>query len=88
MSAVMHPILEPQPPASRLGEPRPPGTGQDELSPAALRYLAQVRVQLLAEEREYGLAIATLALGRAYATPYRRLVAALADAVATGATGG
>ena len=78
MSATMHPILE----------PRPPETGQDELSPAALGYLARVRAQLLAEGREYGLAIATLALGRAYARPYRRLVAALADAVAAGATGG
>ena len=85
MSVAMHPLLEPRPPAPR---PEPPGTGQDELSPAALGYLARVRAQLLAEVREYGLAIATLALGRAYATPYRRLVAALADAVQARATGG
>ena len=78
MSAAMHPILA----------PRPPGTGQDELSPAALGYLARVRAHLLAEEREYGLAITTLALGRVYATPYRRHVAALADGVEAGATGG
>ncbi len=80
----MAPLTQPVTDQQRPSEPRGEQTIEDapqSLPPAALAYLTHVKAQLLAEEQEYGLDLATLAIGREYATGYRRIVAALVTPV-------